>query len=335
MTRTFEDGNRRWIAENLLLDVPRDTLRAHMIASGFAPADVDRELDAAIASPYLHGSARLRNRLIKREWTLGVYRTLSRARGGSDVIGRRSRLSRTEFFEEYYHQNRPVIITGMLDDWPARTKWSLDYFREAYGDRDVEVQMGRESDENYEVNGPKHKKLMPFREYVDMVESAGRTNDFYMTANNGSHNREALAGLWEDIPVIDEYLDPRSAETGFFWLGPAGIKTPFHHDLTNNFMAQVIGRKRVKLIPLHDTPFVYNNLHCYSMVDGSDIDLEQFPAMQHAQVLECTLAPGELLFVPIGWWHYVEGLDVSAMMSFTNFRGFNDFAASYATYNEL
>ena len=36
----------------------------------------------------------------------------------------------------YYRPNQPVIITGMLDEWPARSKWSLAYFGEHYGERD-------------------------------------------------------------------------------------------------------------------------------------------------------------------------------------------------------
>jgi ribosomal protein L16 Arg81 hydroxylase len=52
-------------------------------------------------------------------------------------------------------------------------------------------------------------------------------------------------------------------------------------------------------------------------------------------VIECTLAPGELLFLPIGWWHYVEGLDPSVTMTFTNFLQRNDFARHYDTYHEL
>jgi hypothetical protein len=214
-------------------------------------------------------------------------------------------------------------------------QWNFGYLRERCGDCEVEVQFGRESDADYEVNQPKLKRMMRFADYVDLVERSGPTNDFYMTANNTSHNRAALAALWADVPVIGEYLDGESPDTGFFWMGPAGTKTPFHHDLTNNFMAQVIGRKRIKLVPLSDTPYMANHLHCYSQVDGSAIDYERFPSMRHAHLIECTLAPGELLFLPIGWWHYVEGLDASVTMTFTNFLRSNDFSRHYDTYHEL
>jgi ribosomal protein L16 Arg81 hydroxylase len=138
-----------------------------------------------------------------------------------------------------------------------------------------------------------------------------------------------------DVPVISEYLDGESPDTVFFWMGPAGTRTPFHHDLTNNFMAQVIGCKRIKLAPLSDTPHMSNHLHCYSQVDGKAIDYERFPSMRNVHLLECTLAPGELLFLPIGWWHYVEALDASVTMTFTHFLRSNDFSRQYDTYHEL
>jgi len=37
-------------------------------------------------------------------------------------------LHRVEFLREYYAVNPPVVITGMMDDWPAMQKWGLDYF---------------------------------------------------------------------------------------------------------------------------------------------------------------------------------------------------------------
>ncbi|MCX4163806.1 MULTISPECIES: cupin-like domain-containing protein [Paraburkholderia] len=335
MTRPIDDEWRRWIAENLLLDVPPDALQAALVSHDFAAEDAAREVQAALASPYLLGSTRLRNRLRKREWMLSVYGTLNRLRANGGTVERREKLTHDEFFEQYYFQNRPVIITGTFDTWPARTKWSFDYFRERCGDCEVEVQFGREADANYEVNQPKLKRMMRFRDYVDLIERSGRTNDFYMTANNNSHNREALVDLWSDVEPIRAYLDAESPDKGFFWFGPAGTKTPFHHDLTNNFMAQVIGRKQVKLVPLCDTPHMYNHLHCYSQVDGSAVDFTRFPALQNAQLIECTLEPGDLLFLPIGWWHYVEGLDASVTMTFTNFLERNDFGRTYETYHEL
>jgi hypothetical protein len=76
-------------------------------------------------------------------------------------------------------------------------------------------------------------------------------------------------------------------------MGPARTRTLFHHDLTRNFMARMIGRKRIKRVPLSDTPYKANPLHCYSQVEGVLIDDKRPPAMRNAQLIECTLASDE------------------------------------------
>jgi ribosomal protein L16 Arg81 hydroxylase len=331
----IDDEWRRWIAENLLLDAAPEHVHAVLLQHGFDHENARCEIDSTLKSPYFQAGSRLRNRLRKRDWMLSVYSRLNRMRTGADGVERRANLTRDAFYEQYYFQNRPVIITGMLDSWPARTRWNFDYFRARCGDAEVEVQFGRDADANYEINQPALKRTMRFGDYVDLVDQSGATNDFYMTANNTSRNRAALATLWDDVPPLREYLDPDSADKGFFWFGPAGTKTPFHHDLTNNFMAQVIGRKRVRLVPLTDTAHMYNHLHCYSQIDGGAIDVERFPSVQHARMIECTLEPGELLFLPIGWWHYVEALDASVTLTYINFLEPNDFGQTYDTYHEL
>ncbi|ACC69307.1 cupin-like domain-containing protein [Paraburkholderia phymatum] len=331
----IDDEWRRWIAENLLLDASPEHVHAVLIEHGFEREHALCEIDSTLNSPYFLAGARLRNRLRKREWMFSVYGELNRMRRGADEIERHAGLSRDAFYEQFYFQNRPVIVTGMIDSWPARRRWNFDYFRARCARAEVEVQFGREADANYEINQPSHRRAMRFGDYVDLVERAGVTNDFYMTANNASRNRVALAALWDDVPPIGEYLDAAAADAGYFWFGPAGTKTPFHHDLTNNLMAQVIGRKRVLLVPFTDTAHMYNHLHCYSQVDGGALDVERFPSFEQAHVIECTLEPGELLFLPIGWWHYVEALDASVTMTYTSFLERNDFARTYSTYREL
>ena len=47
------------------------------------------------------------------------------------------------------------------------------------------------------------------------------------------------------------------------------------------------------------------------------------------------IGPGEALFLPVGWWHHVDGLDQTIGMSFTRFARDNDFYSSYRTYGPL
>lgn len=323
----IDDEWRRWIAENLLLDSDPQDMYQQMLRAGIPGDEAARELRQASGSPYIAGAQRLRNRLAKHDWVLDSQRRLNRLL--TPEIPRRHRLSREDFLRDHYSAGRPVIITGMMDDWPALSKWNLDHFQAQLGERIVEVQFGRNTDAQYEINKTAHRKTMPFGDYVRLVQESGHNNDFYMTAYNEGQNRSALAELWDDIVQIPAYLSDSGASQGFLWFGPAGTITPFHHDLTNNFMAQVMGHKRVLVIPACEIGHVYNHEHCFTRVDGRHIDLERHPRMRDVQILSCTLNPGEILFLPVGCWHFVEGLEISITVSFTNFLWDNDFTAEY------
>jgi hypothetical protein len=334
--RPVTDDWRRWIAENLMLGASQNSILNAMVESGLSPQDSTREINMALESPYLKGAERLCNRLNKREWLLAAYRKLSRLRSHSDEIERRHQLKREEFLECYYCANRPVIITGMLDDWPALRKWSLDYFAREFGAREVDVQCGRSASANYEADREKYRRKMNFSEFIDQVRTSGASNDIYITASNTSANKAVLPELWDDIVQIPEYLDGKSLQNGFFWFGPAGTITPFHHDLTNNFMAQVIGRKRILLSPSWDLPLLRNLFHVYCEIDAKTTPPTPRASFGQPQVLECILGPGEILFLPVGCVHFVEALDISATMSFTNFAfDDNDYTSFYRTYSDV
>ncbi len=326
----ISDEWRRWIAENLMLGSHPDTLAGILVQSGVALRDARAELAAALASPYLQGVQRLHNRLAKRDWVLGIQSQLNRL--APMAIPRRHCLDSGDFLRQHYIANQPVILTGCLDD-AAPERWALDSLARRFGERMVEVQFGRNADPDYEMNSIAHKRTMRFGDYAELVAASGHTNDFYMTANNGQHNRQALHELWDDVPRLPAYLTGEPA--GFFWLGPAGTVTPFHHDLTNNFMIQLSGRKRVRLIAPCETPKLYNQRHCFTPVDGRAIDTQRFPAMAGVPVPECVLEPGEVLFLPVGWWHFVEALDISVTVSATHFKWDNDFYSTYPTNHDF
>jgi Tfp pilus assembly protein PilF len=323
---------RRQIAERLLRHEDPQAIASSLVNGGVATDVVRREVEAALSHPYIQAGLGVATKLKKRDWVLNSYRTLDNLL--PPVVERRYRPTRDEFLRDYYSVNRPVVIQGMMDNWPAMEKWTPDHLREHYGHLTVEIQANRNADRHYETNMQKLKRDVLFGDYIDMITDAS-TNDVYMTANNTSRNRETLKALWNDIDGLPEYLDPSSPENGFLWIGPAGTITPLHHDLTNNFMAQVRGRKLVKLIPSFNLPYVYNHLHCYSELDLTNIDYSRFPMLRNARIMDVILEPGDVLFLPVGCWHYVKGLDMSITMSFTNFRFNNDFHSFYDTYHAI
>src|SRR3546814_15057661 len=69
------------------------------------------------------------------------------------------------------------------------------------------------------------------------------------------------------------------------------------HDLTNNLLVQFVGRKRVRLVASHDTPLMRNHRHCYSLWGTDDLPPGAATAGK-PPVLECTIGPGDALFLP-------------------------------------
>ncbi len=320
----------RWIAENLLAGVARDSMLDVMVNAGCSRSQSVAEIDQAISSPYLRGGERACNRLKKREWLLAAYRKLNRLHPESGAVSRRHKLARDEFLESYYCANRPVIITGMMDDWPALRKWSLEYFVARFGDREVDVQFELDTRGQYEAVREKSHFKMIFSGFINKVRTLGVTNDFYITASNNHTNKDALPELWDDVVQIPGFLDETSVHDGFFWFGPAGTITPFHHDLTNNLMAQVIGRQRILLAPSWDMPLMKDFRDVSCEVDGRLTSPAPRATIGEPQILECRLDPGELLFLPIGCLYFVEPLEIAATVSFTHFDfEDNDFSSLY------
>ena len=326
---------KRWIAENLLRGAPREELSTILIREGFAEDLARLEVDTAASHPYVAAGQSLARQVKKRDWFLHTRRIMEREHGSAEVE-RRQALPSENFHREYYALNRPVIIENAISDWPAITKWTPDYLREQCGTEQVEIQARRESNPGYEIEKDAHRQSCQFGEFIEKVFFQGASNDFYMTASNANSNGIVLDKLWGDIPLPPAYAEVNGArDRTFLWVGPAGTVTPLHHDLTNNFMAQVVGRKRIRMVSPANQPFVYNQRHCFSQVDVDDVDEQKFPLFKGVYVHDLILNPGELLFLPVGWWHHVVALDVSITITFTSLRGTNDFTAFYETYGEI
>ena len=88
----------------------------------------------------------------------------------------------------------------------------------------------------------------------------------------------------------------------------------------------------MKLIPAADVAKVYNHDHVFSAIadlDDPNLDLARYPLLAEARICEVILSPGEILFVPLAWWHQARSLDFSVTITYTNFLSPND---SFRTY---
>lgn len=327
----ISDKWKQWVATNIALGHPPKSLVDVLVANGFSIELATLEVETASRHPYIESARSLVRQLLKRDWVLHSQREMEQT--APALVQRVDRLSQNSFLSDFYSQNRPVIITDLITRWPAIGKWNREYFIAKAGGQVIEIQSGRNKDRGYATNSTQSKQLISFAEYVRRVFDHGNTVDDYMTESNSQFNQLALSMLWDDVDSISEYLiAENSMGRKYFGLVPEGAVTPLHHNLANVLMSQVLGRKVVRLISPANWPLLYNDFHRYSAVDLNHIDLERFPLFKRAHIEEIELSPGELLFVPVGWWHHETSLDVSVTLTFTNFRWQNDFTPYYRSY---
>ncbi|DBA89903.1 TPA: hypothetical protein ACH3X2_004395 [Trebouxia sp. C0005] len=150
---------------------------------------------------------------------------------------------------------------------------------------------------------------------------------------------QAVSGYLAQHPLFDQIPDLRNdiqepmycalgegeMQSINAWFGPAGTAaimqvTPLHHDPHYNLLAQVVGTKYVRLYHPKDSanlyPYQTGLTQNSSQVEVDHPDFNAHPEFAKLVATECVLQPGQMLFIPPGWWHYVKALSVSFSVSF-------------------
>jgi hypothetical protein len=112
------------------------------------------------------------------------------------------------------------------------------------------------------------------------------------------------------MPLATAAAEPR------LWLGTAAVVAT-HHDQVENVACVAAGRRRFTLFapeevgnlymgPFHLTPAGT----AVSMAHVTAPDLDRFPRFADALAngWQAELAPGDAIYIPYGWYHYVEAL---------------------------
>jgi len=324
---SLSDAWRAWVAENLLLGVAREDVLAMLRSNGVPRIVAMREVESIARSALMIGARKVARYVPRYELAARVRRETERLGSAPQSVDRRSDMSPEEFIDRYYATSTPVVLTDALAPWPALSRWSPTYFKDRFGAAMIEVTSGRDRDPQCDANFKAHCVTTTLGEFCDRVASAGNTNDFYLLANNRVTKNPACEALFEDVRTPHPYLDDsRTASSISIWFGPAGTVTPLHHDTANVLFCQVFGRKKILLFPPFELSLMRRMHHgVYSSIDAESPDADAFPEFAEISRKEVTLSAGEVLFIPVAWWHHLRALDVSISLSFTNFRVPNRF----------
>ena len=206
---------------------------------------------------------------------------------------------------------KPVILTGALESWPAFTTWNPQYFRERWGDRSLPAHETKwEGQVPYlSLNAEKATK----KTLSEFVEGAsGPDYDLYV------HQLEAaksFPGSDADLTFGDliEQAPGATALKPNVWMGTPGTRSGLHFDSADNLIAMFYGGKAFMLVDPSAPKQLYPFHHCptKSQIDPAKIDWARFPQLRQAKIYLDVLRPGELLFLPYGWWHYFTALELT------------------------
>ena len=235
------------------------------------------------------------------------------ARPDSSVsdIPRRRNLSYEEFVREYLYQLRPVVIEDAASQWNAVKRWSPGFFKSEFGNRQITV----------------HDVKMKISYFVDRVVHATEDNPapYLLGTGQGNYFKDLFPELAADIVPIPEYISPnwlgdrylisflgqrlnRGPRAEIFFGGKGSSFPVMHWDSLgfHAFNVQVYGEKTWYLYEPQQSSCVYPKHPGSNQSQISDVvnpDLTRFPLFAKAVRHQNTLKPGEMIFVPAGWWH--------------------------------
>ena len=219
-------------------------------------------------------------------------------------IARKAGLTRESFAYEHLKPMQPVVLTDLMDSWVGKTKWTVEHFKQHYGHLQVPVYSP-----NYSKPGKGYMEAdthMSFEEYLTLMQGGPMEYRIF------------LWNIFKHVPEMRQDFSLPTIMDGFFndfpfmFFGGAGAVTPMHYDIdmSHVFLNQLHGRKRVVLFSPEQSKYLYHLPYSVaSYVDINHPDYERFPALSKASGYDVTLNPGESLFIPSGFWHYIEYVD--------------------------
>ena len=228
------------------------------------------------------------------------------------------------FSANYRSRNRPLRVRHAASDWPAIKLWTLEYLAETCKDAPTAVMMFGSG--------------MPRMLYLPTTEALARIRrgeKIYISQSSIIEEPHASRpGSTVDLPMLAQdcgelslLADKRGKSLQAF----IGIDTyasmHFHpgkpriRECIESIKVQLVGKKKAILFspntnlkPALLSAFNFSKISFEDWLSNSKGVLAQLTLARNFAAYECSLEPGDLLFIPAYWWHsfYGEGLSMSA-----------------------
>ncbi|HRJ31190.1 MAG TPA: cupin-like domain-containing protein [Cyclobacteriaceae bacterium] len=212
-------------------------------------------------------------------------------------------ITREAFQREFYKPQKPVVLRGLWKQYPAYTKWTMDFFRQSMGNIEVGLFGNRKEDLSKTLQVP--NAVMRFDEYLNLIEREPTDLRLFLFPVF-KHKPELLKDF--DYPKIASGY----VKIPFMFFGPANSIVRMHQDIdmSNVFLTQFHGRKRVVLFAPDQSELLYRlpfNVH--STVDVDHPDYDTYPGLNYVKGMSTVIEHGDTIFMPSGYWHHIEYLD--------------------------
>jgi hypothetical protein len=156
---------------------------------------------------------------------------------------------------------------------------------------------------------------IPLRDFFESEPYKSNTDGTYRIVSNIKNQPGAINDLLGfDTGSMFDYQAPLNSAN--IWANYDGLRGRNHFDEFENFNFQLEGRKRFIVMPpgfknyyIRSVLRGYANTSETIRVDNPDV--KRFPRLVAAlaQRRDIVLEPGQMLYLPMGWWHQVDGLD--------------------------
>ena len=227
-------------------------------------------------------------------------------------IDRVKTITKKDFITNYYKPQKPVVIERFIEDWPAYTKWNLDYIKQVAGDKEVPLYDDRPV--NYEDKFNEPHARMKMSDYVDLLQ------------NKPTKFRIFLWNILKEVPILQKDFSypnfglPILKKLPMLFFGGKDSFTFMHYDIdfANIFHFHFEGKKEIILFDQQQSKYLYKipfSLISREDIDFSNPDFKKWPNLKKAKGYKTTLTHGNVLYMPEGFWHYMKYITPGFSMS--------------------